>query len=415
MVQEKSQRKPRILWANLYCLLDTSSGASISIRQMLIQLAKQGFEIQILGATIFDSEKGATLVKSNWQHIKDPIFCVQDGILLHYMVRTENFIRSKMNAEEENIWFNTYRKKLDSFKPDLVWFYGGLPLDMLISYEARIRGIPSVAYLANGNYAGIRWCQDVDLILTDTKSTSEKYKKKYGIHPIPIGKFIDPQKVISPTKESSYLTFINPSLEKGAAIIVRLAMILEERRPDIQFEVVESRGNWQALVNALCKQMGKEETVLANVKITPNTKNMASVYSRSKLLLAPSLWWESGARVLAEALMNHIPVITTDYGGNAEMIQDAGIIIKFPRHFHQAPYHYIPSEEQLKPIIYYIEKFYDDNNFYQEYVDKAKKVSAKYDLNKSTKYLLNVLYPLLLKNAGNQDFNLKLKKRHKHV
>ena len=31
-------RKPRLLWANAFCLLDTSSGASMSVRQMLLQL-----------------------------------------------------------------------------------------------------------------------------------------------------------------------------------------------------------------------------------------------------------------------------------------------------------------------------------------------------------------------------------------
>ena len=33
-------RKPRLLWANAFCLLDTSSGASMSVRQMLLQLVR---------------------------------------------------------------------------------------------------------------------------------------------------------------------------------------------------------------------------------------------------------------------------------------------------------------------------------------------------------------------------------------
>jgi hypothetical protein len=37
------RRKPRLLWANLYCLLDTSSGASMSVRQMLMQLVQAGY------------------------------------------------------------------------------------------------------------------------------------------------------------------------------------------------------------------------------------------------------------------------------------------------------------------------------------------------------------------------------------
>jgi hypothetical protein len=52
------KRKPRILWANPFCLLDTSSGASMTVRQMLLQLVARGYEVQVLGATVFDSPKG---------------------------------------------------------------------------------------------------------------------------------------------------------------------------------------------------------------------------------------------------------------------------------------------------------------------------------------------------------------------
>lgn len=52
------KRKPRLLWANPSCLLDTSSGASMTVRQMLLQLAACGYEIQVLGATVFDNPKG---------------------------------------------------------------------------------------------------------------------------------------------------------------------------------------------------------------------------------------------------------------------------------------------------------------------------------------------------------------------
>ena len=58
-------RKPRVLWANSYCLLDTSSGASISVREMLLQLAVNGYEVAVLGATVFDSEKGLSKLPSN--------------------------------------------------------------------------------------------------------------------------------------------------------------------------------------------------------------------------------------------------------------------------------------------------------------------------------------------------------------
>ena len=58
---------------------------------------------------------------------------------------------------------------------------------------------------------------------------------------------------------------------------------------------------------------------------------MASVYARARVLLVPSLWWESGPRVIVEALSNGIPVIGSSSGGVPEVIGDGGIILDFPK------------------------------------------------------------------------------------
>ncbi|WP_280565432.1 hypothetical protein, partial [Chromohalobacter sp. 48-RD10] len=64
-------RKPRILWANPYCLLDTSSGASMSIREMLRQLAERGYDIGVVGATSFDAPKGTHRLTRIWDELQD--------------------------------------------------------------------------------------------------------------------------------------------------------------------------------------------------------------------------------------------------------------------------------------------------------------------------------------------------------
>jgi hypothetical protein len=61
-------RKPRILWANTYCLLDSSSGASISVRSILNALASHGWDVGILGATHFDAQNGSKKVA---EYLKD--------------------------------------------------------------------------------------------------------------------------------------------------------------------------------------------------------------------------------------------------------------------------------------------------------------------------------------------------------
>lgn len=212
-------RKPRLLWANPYCLLDTSSGASMSVREMLRQLVAQGYEVRILGCTLFDNPKGAGRLQQIWQGMPvqtGQFFDAADGELTHQLLVTANTFRDELTSREENAWLGQYVYLLDSFKPDVVWFYGGYSLDLLIADEARSRGIPSAFYLVNGNYLkSPRWCRDIDLVLTDSQNTSDLYRQKMGFVATPIGKFIDPARFVAERHERRHLLFVNPSWEKA--------------------------------------------------------------------------------------------------------------------------------------------------------------------------------------------------------
>lgn len=412
-------RKPRLLWANPYCLLDTSSGASMSVREMLRQLVAQGYEIRILGCTIFDNPKGAGRLQQLWQGMPvqaGQFFEAIDGEISHQLLVTTNTFRDELNSREENAWLAQYMYILDSFKPDVVWFYGGYTLDLLIANEARARGIPSAFYLVNGNYQSTqRWCRDIDLILTDSQNTANLYRQKMGFVATPIGKFIDPARFVAERHERRHLLFVNPSWEKGAAIVVQLALMLEQQRPDITLEVVEARADWSALLQEVTGRLGAPRTALDNVVVTGNTSDMRPVYQRARVLLTPSLWWESGARVLAEAMLNGIPAIVSNHGGSPGLIGDGGIVLDFPPACHEAPYQYIPSHAELQPLFEAVVAFYDDQALYEEYVARAERVGREqHHISVSTRRLSQALAPLVNQKAGNKDFLFPQRKQHKH-
>lgn len=400
----RAQRKPRLLWANPFCLLDTSSGASMAVREMLIQLANNGYEVMVLGATIFDAEKGVTRFKKQWETVQESdkkIIKVNDTPLTHHLVKTASIKRAEMQASEEGTWFALYTKMLKDFKPDVVYYYGGQTLDLLIPDEAHARGIPAVSYLANGNYQGTRWCRDVDLILTDSHATADMYKEKQGFSPVPVGAFIDPGPVIASSHERKHVLLVNPSLQKGAALVVRLAMLLEQKRPDIVFEVVQSRGDWQALVKQVTQQFGEPREALDNVILTPNTTDMRPIYGRARMLLALSLWWESFGRVAAEAMLNGIPAMVTNRGGLPEVIGNAGLKIDLPESMYEKPFLKVPSAALLEKITERIEMLFDDEELYQLYVKRAYAQGQQHRIETSTGRLMKALAPLVQKQAGN--------------
>ncbi|WP_150081121.1 glycosyltransferase [Chlorobium phaeobacteroides] len=405
----RSVRKPRLLWANCYCLLDTSSGASISVREMLRQLARMGFEVAIIGATIFDSETGMSVLPANWKKRLETvdILVLSDPPLVHKLLMTNSHIRDRMMVFEEAKWYELYLHTLDSFSPDIVWFYGGRPFDYLIADEAKHRGIPVAAYLANGNYTKTRWCRDVDLIVCDSQATAGYYRARNGISPLPVGKFIDPDAVVAQEHVRRNTLFVNPSLEKGAALVVQIAMRLEKQRPDIRFEVVSSRGNWSELVRSISALMGTPRDALENVLLTRHATDMRPVYARARIVLAPSLWWESGSRVLAEAMLNAVPAIVTDRGGNVEMIGGGGVTIALPERFYQKPYMQLLDQALLDHVVGSIIELYDSESTYNGYIERAGAAGKSlHDMASSSQKLLHVMRRLLPSDAIPSGFDV---------
>jgi glycosyltransferase involved in cell wall biosynthesis len=279
-----------------------------------------------------------------------------------------------------------------------VWFFGGLSVDRLIAAEAKRAGAATLAYLVNGNYRAKRWCRDVDMILTDSQATAGFYKDRLGIAVQPVGSFIRPEAVMAQDHTRRCLTFVNPKPEKGAYLVAQLALALETRRPDIPFEVVDSRaGSWDrvlARVRAALSLPG--EGALSNVTVTPATSDMRPVYGRARALLAPSLWWESGARVLAEAMLNGVPAVVTKRGGSPEMIGEGGIVLTLPEIYHEAPYTRLLAPQALEAVIGILTQIHDDEDGYGRMVAAARAAGRDlHDIARNTDRLVKTLGHIL--------------------
>jgi glycosyltransferase involved in cell wall biosynthesis len=150
------------------------------------------------------------------------------------------------------------------------------------------------------------------------------------------------------------------------------------------------------------------------VVVTPNTADMRPVYGRARLLLAPSLWWESSGRVLAEAMLNGIPAIITDRGGMPEMVGEAAVRMTLPAACHEPPFDKLPKPALLEPLIARIERFYDDEAHYQTFVDRACEVGrTRHGLQANTARLVRALAPLVSQRAGDLDTAPLQRQAHK--
>ena len=117
-----------------------------------------------------------------------------------------------------------------------------------------------------------------------------------------------------------YITMINPTPVKGIDTFLEIARLM----PQEKFLLVES---WTLNDSALNKLKAQLEN-LPNVRFSHRVPDVATIFSQTKLLLAPSKWEEAFGRVVIEAQSCRIPVIASSRGGLPESLGKGGICIK---------------------------------------------------------------------------------------
>jgi glycosyltransferase involved in cell wall biosynthesis len=124
--------------------------------------------------------------------------------------------------------------------------------------------------------------------------------------------------------------------------------------------VVEGRGKagWLG-------RTGLDLGAQGNIFVMANTPDPRDFYKVSRLVLIPSLWWESFCRVGAEALINGIPVLASNRGGLPETLEEAGFLFDIPEKYTPQS-RLVPTAKELAPWIDTIIRFWDEDDFYQQ-------------------------------------------------
>lgn len=153
--------------------------------------------------------------------------------------------------------------------------------------------------------------------------TATRYSEAFGLDPVVLPPLMRPGRYRC-TPDRRFVTFVNPVPVKGADI----AFALAAARPDLDFLFVSG---WP--VDPAEEQARQDRARrLGNVTWQPSVQDMRLVYSRTRLLLAPSQWEEAWGRVASEAQMSGIPVLASDRGGLPEAVGPGGLLVP-----HDAP------------------------------------------------------------------------------
>jgi glycosyltransferase involved in cell wall biosynthesis len=115
--------------------------------------------------------------------------------------------------------------------------------------------------------------------------------------------------------ERGLITMINPCAVKGISIFLAVA----ERLPAHEFGVVPGWGTTAEDRRALER--------LPNVRFLANARDIDDVLAQTRMLLAPSLWYEGFGLIVMESMLRGIPVVSSDSGGLKEAKRGTGYVI----------------------------------------------------------------------------------------
>jgi glycosyltransferase involved in cell wall biosynthesis len=212
---------------------------------------------------------------------------------------------------------------LRRFRPDVVIAQSAEPAALLQSFGP---GSPRMAYFHEVEHLdeleAIARMPGVGL-LANSAFTASRIAQRTGAEPDVIVPLIDRAFYQAPRRPSRVL-FVNTRPRKGLEIAFRLA----ESRPDAPFDFVKS---W-ILTPSETAEMARRAAAAGNITLHAPTNDMRPLYSRARLLLAPSQWEETWGRVATEAQINGIPVLASDRGGLPEAVGPGGVLVP-----HDAP------------------------------------------------------------------------------
>jgi glycosyltransferase involved in cell wall biosynthesis len=384
-----SDRKPRLLFCSWHSYLDPSSGAAICTRDLFELLAGRGWNCKVFcgPALDFDGTIAQVVGDLGVSYVEKP--GLKDAIpfsLFHYAkgsvpVSIFNLAGKKCKGipgkAEGQIFLNLCERVLDQYQPDILLTYGGNWAVQAVMDAARRRSIRVAFALHNFAYEKAKdLFAKVDAVLVPSRFAQAHYQKVLGLQSRPIPGPWNWANVRCSDFERRFVTFVNPQPHKGVFIFARIASELARLRPDIPMLVVEGRATAKWL-----ERTGHDLTGVHNMHQLANTPDPKDFYRVSKIVLMPSLWWESFPRVAAESLINGIPVLGSNRGGIPEVLDQAGKMFEIPAQYTPES-RIVATAVEVEPWIEAIVKLWDDANFYEQECARSLAAASKWHPDK---------------------------------
>jgi glycosyltransferase involved in cell wall biosynthesis len=320
----------RILLAIPWAYTDPTSGAARSLRTMLRWLAAAGSACHVLCTARFDAADVTPAERIEAlcgpQAGEGPaLHFEQDGVAVTMLAGCETSAVGTDRATSLR-YLALLDGLLRKFVPDVLIACGGSLLTLEALRRAHHRGVTTLFTVRNHGYEDRGWFTHADHVLTCSPYLSAAYRASIGLESTGLPSPIDWSEAAVSQEGRRFVTFVNPSLHKGAALFARLAQVLAERRADIPILVVRSEADDRGLRCFAAAGLGR----YPQIHTGPPTDQPADFLALTRLLLVPSVSAEPFGRVAVEAMLNGIPPLVSDRGALPDTVGGAGRVLPAP-------------------------------------------------------------------------------------
>jgi glycosyltransferase involved in cell wall biosynthesis len=367
----------RVLLAVHNVYTEFTSGAARSVRTIMQWLAGDGHVCRALSAAWFEATPGAAMgphlaqlgITPHRRAVtggREVLDYTLAGVAVTALGTRERAPNGPDRAEARQ-YFMLFQDILREFRPDLVLTYGNHPVLIGALHDARAAGATTVRTVRAYGYEHRAWFDDADRVLTNSEYVARHYRERIGLRSAALPSPILWSEVLGPENTRRFLTLVNPSLHKGAALFARLADMLGRARADIPILIVQS-GVAAARLDAAD---GPDLTRYPQIVVSPPLPDTRDLYGLTRLLLVPSVFHEPFGRVAAEAMINGIPTLVSDRGALPETVGDGGIVLPVPEWMAPGSRR-IPEAKEVEPWFEAVTRLWDDPAEYQRVATAAR-------------------------------------------
>ena len=382
-----------VLFFSHASFLDDSNGAAIASRALMQSMGRRGIVVEALCGTSLDIDReidpAAWLAERGWAAEERGggwtvgAAGVRADPPLHFRLTIDGVpvtihrgptTRPHEPGDEECAGFlRLLDATMDRFEPGVLIGYGGSQIAAKAFRNAKERGIATIFALHNFLYRNVGPFADVDRVLVASNFSARYHREALGLDCDVLPNLVDLDRVRAERVESGYVTFVNPSSEKGVYAFARIADELGRRRPDIPVLVVEGRGDERTLADC-----GLDLRARGTVSLMSHTNDPRAFWGVTRVCLLPSLWWENQPLVAVEALVNGVPVLGSNRGGIPEALGGAGVVLPLPDRLTPVT-KLLPTAEEVAPWVEAVIQLWDDREWYEEHRRRALAEARRWD------------------------------------